>query len=61
MTRYMLRVYSGAGYHPDRGMRSVSRRRLRRCARLLEREGFATEIVAPVALRAARAPERQRA
>ena len=46
MTRYLLRVYSGAGYHPDRGMRSVSRRRLERCARMLERDGFATKILA---------------
>jgi hypothetical protein len=45
MTRYLLRVYSGAGYHPDRGMRSISRRRLERWARSLERDGFATKIL----------------
>ena len=45
MTRYLLRVYSGAGYHPDRGMRSISRRRLERSARALQRDGFATKIM----------------
>jgi hypothetical protein len=49
MTRYLLRVYSGAGYHPDRGMRSISRRRLERWARALERDGFATKILPPSA------------
>jgi hypothetical protein len=58
MTRYMLRVYSGAGYHPDRGMRSLSRRRVERSARVLEREGFATQILTLAALRASAAPVR---
>jgi len=58
MTRYLLRVYSGAGYHPDRGRRSVSRRRLKRCARALERDGFATQIL-PLSPLAAPSPERK--
>ena len=45
MTRYLLRVYSGAGYHPDRGLRSISRRRVERSARALQRDGFATKIL----------------
>jgi len=58
LTRYLLRVYSGAGYHPDRGRRSVSRRHLKRCARALERDGFATQIL-PLAPLAAPSPERK--
>jgi hypothetical protein len=54
MTRYLLRVYSGAGYHPDRGMRSISRRRVERWARALERDGFATKILPPPAAAAGR-------
>jgi hypothetical protein len=60
MTRYLLRVYSGAGYHPDRGRRSVSRRRLKRCARVLERDGFATQIL-PLPGLAAPSPQRKSA
>ena len=58
MTRYLLSVYSGAGYHPDRGRRSVSRRHLKRCARALERDGFATQIL-PLSPLAAPSPERK--
>jgi hypothetical protein len=57
MTRYLLRVYSGAGYHPDRGVRSISRRRVERWARALEHDGFATKILP---LRGAAAPSRRR-
>jgi hypothetical protein len=58
MTRYLLRVYSGAGYHPDRGRCSVSRRRLERCARTLERAGFATKILAVAVSREPAAAQR---
>jgi hypothetical protein len=56
MTRYLLRVYSDASYHPDRGMHSISRRRLERWASALERDGFATKILQLPAPTAPRRP-----
>jgi hypothetical protein len=40
MTRYLLRVYRGSSYYPDKKLNSVSRGRLERRAQQLEREGF---------------------
>jgi hypothetical protein len=45
MIRYLLRVYSEAGYYPDKTLHSVSRRRVERRARQLQREGFGTELL----------------
>ena len=48
MTRYLLRVYSDAGYYPDKALHSHSRGRAERHAKQLEREGFRTTLlVAP--------------
>ncbi len=44
MTRYTLRVYSHAGYYPDKTSQSLSRRRVERRAARLRREGFATTL-----------------
>jgi hypothetical protein len=46
LTRYLLRVYSGAGYHPDRTLQSLSRRRVERRAKRYESEGFDIKLLA---------------
>jgi hypothetical protein len=46
MTHYLLRVYSDAGYFPDKSVQSLMRRRVERRARRLEGEGFTTKVVA---------------
>ena len=46
MTRYLLRVYRGSAYLPDRKLQSLSRGRLERRARQLEREGFRVRLLA---------------
>jgi hypothetical protein len=40
MTRYLLHVYRGSVFYPDRSSQSVCRRRLARRARRFERDGF---------------------
>jgi|GEM_PF-4423013 len=45
MTRYLLRVYRGAAYYPDKRLQSTSRGRLERRARQLEREGFRVRVL----------------
>ena len=45
MTRYLLRVYRGSAYYPDKKLQSVSRGRVERRARQLEREGFHVRIM----------------
>jgi anti-anti-sigma factor len=71
MTHYRLRVYSDAGYFPDKAVKSVVRRRVERRALRLEDEGFKTKLVAapskvrgPARITAPRrrktAPERRR-
>jgi hypothetical protein len=44
MTRYLLRVYRGSNYYPDKRLQSVSRGRLERRAEQLEREGFRVSL-----------------
>jgi hypothetical protein len=44
MPHYVLWVYTRAGYRPDMGLRSLSRTRAERRARLLQRDGFRTEL-----------------
>ena len=46
MTRYLLRVYRGSAYYPDKKLQSVSRGRLERRAEQLEREGFRVKLLA---------------
>jgi anti-anti-sigma factor len=46
MTHYRLRVYSDAGYFPDKAVKSVVRRRVERRALRLEEEGFKTKLLA---------------
>jgi hypothetical protein len=46
MTRYLLRVYRGSAYHPEKRLQSTSRGRLERRARQLEREGFRVRMSA---------------
>jgi hypothetical protein len=46
MTRYLLRVYRGSAYHPDKKLQSLSRGRLERRAQQLEREGFRVSLLA---------------
>ena len=46
MRRYLLRVYSDAGYYPDRTVQSLSRWRVERRARQYESEGFDTKLLA---------------
>ena len=45
MTRYLLRVYRGSAYHPEKKLHSTSRGRLERRARQLEREGFRVRML----------------
>jgi hypothetical protein len=45
MTRYLLRVYRGTAYYPEKKLQSTSRGRLERRARQLEREGFRVRIL----------------
>jgi hypothetical protein len=45
MTRYLLRVYRGSAYHPEKKLQSMSRGRLERRAQQLEREGFRVRIL----------------
>jgi hypothetical protein len=45
MTRYLLQVYKGSSYHPDRDLHSLSRGRLERRAEQLEREGFRVKLL----------------
>jgi hypothetical protein len=46
MTRYLLRVYRGSAYYPDKKLQSLSRGRLERRAQQLEREGFRVRLQA---------------
>jgi hypothetical protein len=45
MTRYLLRVYRGSAYYPEKKLQSTSRGRLERRAQQLEREGFRVRIL----------------
>ena len=45
MTRYLLRVYRGSAYYPDKKLQSTRRGRLERRARQLEREGFRVRLL----------------
>lgn len=45
MTRYLLRVYRGSAYHPERKLQSTNRGRLERRAHQLEREGFRVRLL----------------
>ena len=45
MTRYLLRVYRGSAYYPDKKLQSLSRGRLERRALQLEREGFRVKLL----------------
>jgi hypothetical protein len=45
MTLYLLQVYRGASYYPDKNLQSHSRGRLERRARQLEREGFSVKLL----------------
>jgi hypothetical protein len=45
MTRYLLRVYRGEAYYPDKKLQSLSRGRLERRAQQLEREGFRVKLL----------------
>ena len=46
MPLYVLQVYRGASYYPDRNLHSRSRGRLDRRAQQLEREGFHVIMIA---------------
>jgi hypothetical protein len=46
MTRYLLRVYRGGAFYPDRSSDSLCRRRLARRARRFERDGFRVTLIA---------------
>jgi hypothetical protein len=46
MTRYLLRVYRGSAYHPEKKLQSTNRGRLERRAMQLEREGFRVRLLA---------------
>jgi hypothetical protein len=45
MTRYLLRVYRGATYYPDKQVGSQSLGRLERRAQQLEREGYRVRLL----------------
>ena len=45
MTRYLLQVYKGPSYYPDRDLHSLSRGRLERRAEQLVREGFRVKLL----------------
>ena len=45
MTRYLLQVYRGSAYYPNKKLQSVSRGRLERRAQQLEREGFRVRLL----------------
>jgi hypothetical protein len=61
-TRYVLRVYVGAGYCPDRTVQSRLRARVQRRERRLQSEGFTTKllVVPSQSSGAARPPTRSR-
>ena len=46
MTRYLLHVYRGSSYYPDKKLQSLSRGRLERRAQQLRREGFRVQLLA---------------
>jgi len=46
MTHYLLRVYSDAGYFPEKSVQSLVRCRDERRALRLEDEGFRTKLLA---------------
>jgi hypothetical protein len=46
MTRYLLQVYRGSAYYPDKKLQSLSRGRLERRAQQLEHEGFRVKLLA---------------
>jgi hypothetical protein len=46
MTRYLLRVYRGSAYYPEKKLQSLSRGRLERRAQQLERDGFRVRLLA---------------
>jgi len=45
VTRYLLQVYRGSSYYPDKELHSLSRGRLERRAEQLEREGFQVKLL----------------
>jgi hypothetical protein len=45
MTRYLLKVYRGSSYYPDKTLESLSRGRLERRAEQLKHEGFSVTIL----------------
>jgi hypothetical protein len=45
MTRYLLRVYRGSAYYPDKRLESLSRGRLERRAEQLRHEGFSVRML----------------
>ena len=44
MTRYLLLVYRGTSYYPDKNLQSRSRGRIERRAQQLEHEGFRVRL-----------------
>jgi hypothetical protein len=46
MTRYLLRVYRGSTYYPDKQVQSHSLGRLERRAQQLEHEGYRVKLAA---------------
>jgi hypothetical protein len=45
MTRYLLQVYRGSSYYPDKNLQSRSRGRIERRAQQLEHEGFQVRLI----------------
>jgi hypothetical protein len=45
MTRYMVRVYKGCSYYPDRKLQSHSRKRAERRIEQLKAEGFEPKLL----------------
>jgi hypothetical protein len=46
MTRYLLRVYRGTTYYPDKQLHSHSLGRLERRAEQMRREGYGVKLLA---------------
>lgn len=45
MTRYVVKVYSGASLHPDRTLQTIFPEKARRRVERLQREGFAPKLL----------------
>lgn len=45
MTRYIVKVYKGCSYYPDRKLQSVSRGRVDKRMEQLRREGFEPKLI----------------